>query len=239
MARNARAEGVEKVYGERKALDDISLDIEGGRILALVGLNGSGKTTLLRTIAGLDEPTRGRILVDNTEMASRELRKIVTLIFQRTATFNTSVFENVAFGLRIRNLTKNQIEGRVSEALAAVGLGGFERRRAKKLSGGEQQRVALARAFAINPEILLLDEPTANLDPANSMAVESIINRLRDEQTHTMVLSTHNLYQARRLSDKIAHIHYGRVLEVAKPDRFFTNPSNEITQKFVNGELQF
>jgi len=239
MARNARAEGVEKVYGERKALDDISLDIEGGRILALVGLNGSGKTTLLRTIAGLDEPTRGRILVDNTEMASRELRKIVTLIFQRTATFNTSVFENVAFGLRIRNLTKTQIEGRVSEALVAVGLGGFERRRAKKLSGGEQQRVALARAFAINPEILLLDEPTANLDPANSMAVESIINRLRDEQTHTMVLSTHNLYQARRLSDKIAHIHYGRVLEVAKPDRFFTNPSNEITQKFVNGELQF
>jgi len=239
MARSAKAEDLTKVYGERKALDNISLDIEGGKILALVGLNGSGKTTLLRIIAGLEEPTRGSILVDSTKMASHELRKIATLIFQRTAIFNTSVFENVAFGLRIRNLAKSEIEKRVSEALSAVGLAGFARRKAKRLSGGEQQRVALARAFAVNSDILLLDEPTANLDPANSMAVEGIINRLRDERTHTMVLSTHNLHQARRLSDRIAHIHYGRILEAAKPDQFFKNPSNEITQKFVNGELQF
>jgi len=239
MGRTAKVEGVEKTYGERKALDNVSLDIDGGQILALVGLNGSGKTTLLRIIAGLDEPTRGNILVDGTKMASHELRKIATMIFQRTAIFNTSVFENVAFGLSIRDLTKIQTERRVLEALSAVGLAGFERRKAKKLSGGEQQRVALARAFAINPEILLLDEPTANLDPANSITVESIISKLRDEQRHTMVLSTHNLHQARRLSDKIAHIHYGRVLETARPDQFFTNPGNEITQKFVNGELQF
>jgi len=239
MTRNARAEGVAKVYGERKALDGVLLDVEGGKILALVGLNGSGKTTLLRIIAGLEEPTQGSILIDNRKMQSHELRKVATLIFQRTTTFNTSVFDNVAYGLKIRGFAKCQIERKVSEALAAVGLTGFERRRAKRLSGGEQQRFALARAFAINPEILLLDEPTANLDPANSMTIESIIRRLRDEQTHTVVLSTHNLHQARRLSDRIAHIHYGKIVEVANTDRFFTNPSNEVTQKFVNGELQF
>mgnify|MGYP001029507410 CR=1 FL=1 len=239
MARNAKIEGVEKTYGERKALDNISLDIEGRRILALVGLNGSGKTTLLRIVSGLDEPTSGSILVDDRRMQGQELRRIATMIFQRTVMFNASVFENVAFGLRVRGFTKAEVEKRVSQALVSVGLTGFERRRAKKLSGGEQQRVALARAFAINPEIFLLDEPTANLDPASAIGIENIIREMRERETRAVILSTHNLHQARRLADKIAHIHYGRILEVAKPDRFFTNPSNEVTRRFVNGELQF
>lgn len=239
MIHNIAVEDVEKTYADTKALDGVTLDIESGRILTLVGLNGSGKTTLVRTIAGLEEPTRGSILVDNRKRQSRELRKIATLIFQRTATFNMSVFDNVAFGLRIRGYTKNQVERRVSEALASVGLIGFERRKAKRLSGGEQQRVALARAFAINPDLLLLDEPTANLDPASAMAIENIIRTIHEDETRTVVLSTHNLHQARRLADKIAHIHYGRILEVAKPDQFFVNPSNEVTRRFVSGELQF
>jgi len=239
MAHNIRAEGLEKVYADTKALDGVTLDIEGGKILALVGLNGSGKTTFMRIIAGLEEPTRGSVLVDKGKMQSHELRKVATLIFQRTATFSTSVFDNVAFGLRIRGITKDQIERKVSEELASVGLASFQKRKAKRLSGGEQQRLALARAFAINPDLLLLDEPTANLDPASAIAIENIIRTIREDERRTVVLSTHNLHQARRLADKIAHIHYGRILEVANPDQFFMNPSNEITRKFVSGELQF
>ncbi|MEM3590319.1 MAG: ATP-binding cassette domain-containing protein [Candidatus Bathyarchaeia archaeon] len=112
-------------------------------------------------------------------------------------------------------------------------------RRARKLSGGEQQRVALARAFAIEPKVLLLDEPTANLDPANSAIIESAIRRVGRGEDRIVILATHNLYQAKRLADEVVHMHAGRVLEVAGPEDFFLRPSNEITRRFINGELQF
>jgi tungstate transport system ATP-binding protein len=234
-----RVERVEKEYGHIKALDSVTLDAEPGRIVTLLGMNGSGKTTLLRILAGLEEPTRGWILYESKRINPQQLRRVSTLVFQKTVMFNASVFGNVSFGLRMRGFRKEEVERRVHEALETVRLAGFEKRRARQLSGGEQQRVSLARAFALDPEVLLLDEPTANLDPANAVIVEDVIRRAREKGGCTIILATHNMHQARRLSDEIVHIHYGRVLTSASPQEFFTNPGNETTRKFINGELQF
>jgi len=239
VADKIQLEKVKKTYGPIKALDSVTLNAEAGQIVALLGMNGSGKTTLLRILAGLEEPDKGDILVNRKRMTPQQLRRISTLVFQKTVMFNTSVCGNVSFGLKIRGVTKEEIERRVFNVLNSVGLTGFQKRNARALSGGEQQRVALARAFVLDPEILLLDEPTANLDPTNAMILENAIKRIREENECTIMLATHNLHQARRLSDKIIHIHYGRILEGATPQEFFAHPASEITRRFINGELQF
>jgi tungstate transport system ATP-binding protein len=229
---------VSKRYGNTKAIDSISFDAEGNNIIALLGVNGSGKTTLLRTMAGLERADEGSLSINNEELGLPELRKIATLVFQRTVMFSRSVYDNLAFGLRIRGLEKEKIAGEVSKALEAVGLRDFDRRKAKKTSGGEQQRIALARAFLLNPKILLLDEPTANLDVSSAKIVEEVIKNRRTKDC-VIILATHNLHQAKRLADEIFHIHEGRILERATTVEFFTNPRNENTKRFINGELQF
>jgi tungstate transport system ATP-binding protein len=230
---------VSKTYDNIIVLDSISLDMTSEKLVSLVGVNGSGKTTLLRIIAGLDEPTKGNVIFNNQILRAKNLRRIETMVFQKNIMFDNNVFDNVAFGLKIRDFNKEEIENKVEKALISVGLDGFENRKAKKLSGGEQQRVALARAFVIEPEILLLDEPTANLDPSNSLIIEQFIRKIREENGCVVILATHNLYQAKRLSDMIIHIHSGKILDADIPKRFFSNPSNEVTKKFINGELQF
>lgn len=239
MTTDLHIEDVSKTYGSIKALDCVSLDLEGGRVAALVGVNGSGKTTLLRILAGLEEPDTGSILVDSKTMEMKELRRISTMVFQKTLMFNTTVYDNVSYGLRFRGLQESRIQHDVSKAIESVGLAGFKKRKARGLSGGEQQRVALARAFVLEPSILLLDEPTANIDPANAFIVEEVIKKIREREVCTVIFATHNLHQAKRLSDTIVHIHHGTVLEKATATDFFTCPDNEITKKFVNGELQF
>jgi len=234
-----RLEKVDKTYGKIKALDLVTLEVEAGQIVAILGMNGSGKTTLLRILAGLEDPSEGDILLNSRKMTSQELRQISTLVFQSTVMFNTSVYGNVSYGLAIRGFEKEEIKKRVTDVLSSVGLANFQRRRAKELSGGEQQRVALARAFVLKPEFLLLDEPTANLDPTNAIILENTIKKIEKESECTIILATHNLHQAKRLADRIVHIHYGRILEHASPQDFFTHPSNEITRRFINGELQF
>jgi len=234
-----RIERVDKKYGEIMALNSVTLDIEFGKVVALVGVNGSGKTTLLKILAGLDRPNNGAVLFNKRRLRAQELRKISTLVFQKIAMFNRGVYDNVAFGLKVRGFTGEEIEKRVTEALISVRLNGFQKRGAKSLSGGEQQRIALARAFAIEPEILLLDEPTANLDPSNAIIIENAIKKMRERNSCIVILATHNLHQARRLSDEIVHIHSGKILEIASPENFFKNPTNKTTRKFVKGELQF
>jgi tungstate transport system ATP-binding protein len=227
------------MYDEIKALDSITLDLEANRVISLVGVNGSGKTTLLRILAGLEEATKGHVKLDNERIKAQNLRQISTLVFQKTIMFNANVQNNVAFGLKIRNFDPKEIEERTNQALSTVKLHGFHKRKAKKLSTGEQQRVALARAFVIRPKILLLDEPTSNLDPMNAVIIEDGIKKMREKNGCTIILATHNLHQARRLSDKIVHIHFGKILETAKPEDFFENPSDKVTKKFINGDLQF
>jgi tungstate transport system ATP-binding protein len=227
-----------KDYHNVKALKSVSLEMEGGKIIVLLGVNGAGKTTLMRIMAGLENPDSGKILFNNQHMDAKALRQISTLVFQKTAMFTMNVYNNLAFGLKIRKMPKDEIPQKVCEALEAVRLSGVEKRRAKKLSGGEQQRIALARAFLLDSHILLLDEPTANLDPNSAIIIEKAIISKKSSQ-RIIVMATHNLNQARRMADEIVHIHGGEVVEVAKSEDFFENPKSEITRKFINGELDF
>jgi tungstate transport system ATP-binding protein len=233
-----RLENVEKSYGSIKALEDINLEAVGGKTVTLIGVNGAGKTTLLRVIAGLEEQDKGNILLDGKDISGKKLRQIATLVFQKTVMFNRSVRGNLACGLKIRGKKDSEIKENIDRELLAVGLRNFEKRKARKTSGGEQQRIALARSFLLNPRILLLDEPTANLDPNNTTMIERAI-AARKKEDEIIIMATHNLAQARRLADEIIHIYNGRIVERASPDEFFDNPRSEISRKFINGELEY
>ncbi len=238
MNTNLQLEHIEKNFRTVKALDSVTFKAEGGKIIVLIGVNGAGKTTLLRILAGLEKQDHGTILFNGKDIVDSELRQIATLVFQRTAMFSRSVYDNLAFGLKIRGKKDPEIKEKIAEALRSVGLKNFEKRRAKKSSGGEQQRVALARAFLLEPKVLLLDEPTANLDPNSAIIIEkAIVARKRADAI--IIMATHNLSQAKRLGDEIVHIHDGKIIERANPDEFFSNPQNETTRKFINGELEF
>ncbi|MGD0070424.1 MAG: ABC transporter ATP-binding protein [Candidatus Bathyarchaeia archaeon] len=229
---------IKKNYLSVKALNSVSLEMQGGKIIVLLGVNGAGKTTLMRIMAGLENPDSGQLLFNNQNIDCKALRQVSTLVFQKSAMFSTNVYDNLAYGLRIRKAPKAEIKKKVAEALQAVRLSGFEKRRAKKTSGGEQQRIALARAFLLDSQVLLLDEPTANLDPNSASIIEKAMVSRKSAQ-RIIVMATHNLSQARRMADEIVHIYNGEIVEVATPEDFFENPKSEISRKFVNGELEF
>jgi len=233
-----KLEEIQKNYGTVEALHSVSLELQGGKIIALLGVNGAGKTTLMRIMAGLEKPETGKLLFNNQNIDAEALRKVSTLVFQRSAMFSTNVYDNLAYGLRIRGVPKEETAKKITEALQAVRLLGFEKRRARKTSGGEQQRIALARAFLLEPPVLLLDEPTANLDPNSATIIEKAIISKKSAQ-RVIVMATHNLSQARRMADEIVHIYNGEIVEVATPEDFFEDPTCEISRKFVSGELEF
>ena len=235
---NLELKSVKKKYGSVIAADSVSLSLVPGKIMVIVGVNGSGKTTLLRLLAGLEKPDDGSIFLDNSIMNPDELQQIATLVFQKTAMFNRSVYSNLEFGLRIRGFEKEVIRKRIFGALRTVDLEGFQDRNAKKLSGGEQQRVALAMAFVLEPKILLLDEPTSNLDVNSAKIIEKVILERKNSGTFVL-LSTHNLYQAKRLGDEIAHINGGKIIYQANSKDFFNKPKNGITERFIKGDIQF
>jgi tungstate transport system ATP-binding protein len=238
MSVHLQLEGVDKNYRSLKALDDVTFEMAGGKIVVLVGVNGAGKTTLLRIAAGLEKADRGEIIFNGNSVADEKLRQIATLVFQKTAMLSLSVYGNLSYGLKLRGQSNSEIKNKIVKELHDVGLKDFENRRAKKTSGGEQQRIALARAFLLEPTILLLDEPTANLDPHSATIIENaILKRKRDDCI--IVLATHNLSQARRLGDEIVHIHAGKIVEKANGDDFFENPKSELTRKFLSSELEF
>jgi tungstate transport system ATP-binding protein len=233
-------EGITKRFGEVVALDSVSLKIDEARIFAVIGNSGAGKTTLLRIISLLERQDEGRYLYKGEDAWGKEedLRKKITMVFQKPVMFNTTVYNNIAYGLKLRGYAKEEIKTKVAEMLELVRLEGYEKKNAKRLSGGEQQRVAIARALVTEPELLVLDEPTANLDAANASVVERCIKEMVDDGT-TVIMATHNLFQAKRLSDKVAYLFNGRLIEVGKTERVFEKPENEFTKKFVNGELYF
>jgi len=235
---NLQLVDIKKSYRTVNALHSLGLELQGGKIIVLLGVNGAGKTTLMRIMAGLENPDEGKLLFNNQNIDAKALRKVSTLVFQKSAMFSTNVYDNLAYGLRIRKVPKEEISKKVCAELEAVRLSGFEKRRAKKTSGGEQQRIALARAFLLDSNILLLDEPTANLDPNSATIMEKAIVNKKSAQ-RIIVMSTHNLSQARRIADEIVHIYNGEIMEVAEPEDFFENPKSEISRKFVNGELEF
>jgi tungstate transport system ATP-binding protein len=237
MALQIEADKLSRNFDGSLALNQVSVRAESGKITVIVGVNGSGKTTLLRLLAGLDIPTDGKILIDTKVMTAEELRHYCTMVFQKSIMLGGKVYDNIAYGLRINKVSRREIPEKVKSALAFVNMDGFEKRKARKLSSGEQQRVALARALALERAVLLIDEPTANLDPANVMIIEQRIREAARSQV--IILTTHNLAQARRVSHNVAHLYQGSIVEQAETTSFFANPRDEKTVLFINGELQY
>ncbi len=231
MTSIAELENLTLLFGKRVVLDDITLQIEEGQILGLLGPNGSGKTTLLKVLAFLLRPTKGKIIFQREEVGNKNLERLrlqSALVHQRTLLFSTSVFNNVAYGLRMRKIPKVMIEQQVKDALKLVKLEGFENRSAKKLSGGEQQRLALARALVLKTKLLLLDEPTANLDPKNASIIEDIIVAANRELKTTIVMATHNMLAAKTLPNRIALIDNGHITEVESAENIFRRLSRNL-----------
>jgi tungstate transport system ATP-binding protein len=233
---------VTKAYNGRRVLHVDRMDIRRGEIFALVGPSGAGKSTLLRLLNFLEPPTSGRIRFLDAEFGSRwsvplELRRRVTTVFQGSILLNRSVWANASFGLRLRG--QRDAAQEVGMVLEQVGLSGLARQQARTLSGGEAQRVALARAMVLRPDVLLLDEPTANLDPYNVGLIEDIVRSLNRERGTSLVLVTHNVFQAKRLAHRVALLLDGRIVEVADADVFFDSPRDPRTAAFVRGEMVY
>ncbi len=231
MSYIAELREVTKIFDGTTALEGINLQVREGEILALLGPNGSGKTTLLKILAFLEKPSNGEVYFLGRKVAKENLKQMrmeCTMVFQKTVLFNTTVYNNVAYGSKIRKMPKNRIDEEVRRVLKLVKLEGFERRQAKKLSGGEQQRVALARALALNTKLLLLDEPTADLDPKNASIIEEVIATVNRELKTTVVMATHNMFQAQNLPNRIALINNGRISEVGTPKEIFGKLSKNL-----------
>jgi tungstate transport system ATP-binding protein len=208
---------VTKSFRERKVLELPQLGIDGENITAVVGPNGAGKSTLLRILAFLQRPESGRVFFNGKQVNYQrsELRRIrlkVTLVEQNPFIFRGTAFSNVAYGLRVRGVPRSEMKPQVEDALSRVGLAGFDTREARGLSGGELQRLALARAIILKPVVLLLDEPTAHVDSRRTTSIENLIMELYQELRFTVVFATHDLSQARRLTDRVIALEAGRVV---------------------------
>jgi tungstate transport system ATP-binding protein len=237
-----RLEQVVKVYDNRVVCHIDYLEVRRGEILGIMGPSGSGKSTLLRLLNFLEPATSGTIdfngfPVNGNSLPPLEARRKVTMVFQEPLLLSTTVEGNVAYGLKLRG--EKHIKPRLQRALEKVGLLPLAKTSAATLSGGEAQRVALARALVLEPEVLLLDEPTANLDPYNVALMENLITALNREQGTTIVLVTHNVFQARRLTHRVLLLLEGRMVEVGETEVVFTRPRDPRTAAFIRGEMVY
>ncbi len=240
MDLNLSISNISKMYNSKKALNNCSFAFERGNIYCIVGPNGSGKSTLLRISALLEEADDGKVLYkngDNLLDDSIELRRRITLVFPKGGLFSTTVFKNCAYGLNLRRKNKVYINEKVEEALKEVGLAHKMEQNAMTLSSGEAQRLALARAIVLETDVLFLDEPTASLDPASVIIIEKIINMLKKKRHMIIIMATHNMFQAQRLADNVIFLYNGEIVEAADVNKFFDNPDDERTLKFINGEM--
>jgi len=238
-AADVRLEHVEKSFdGTTRAVDGIDLKVEPGEFFALLGPSGCGKTTTLRMIAGFEEPDAGRILIagdDVTHMPPH--RRDLGMIFQSYALFpHRTVAENVAFGLRMRGLKRDEIKARVGQALRQVALEGYEDRRPAQLSGGQQQRVALARAIIIRPRVLLCDEPLAALDRKLRQSMQVELKQLQQQLGVTTIFVTHDQEEAMTVSDRIAVMNAGRIEQIGPPSEIYNRPRTRFVADFI-GEI--
>ena len=226
-------------HGARTTLKGVSLNIERSEILAIIGPTGAGKTTLLRLIDQLDRPASGKVLFDGREVNPRlrtQVRRHISMVLQKPVVFDASVYDNVAYPLRVRKYDKKTIPEKVNAMLKTVGLDGYQKRNARTLSGGETQKVALARALITEPQVLLLDEPTANLDPVSLNSIEELILRLNRDSGMAIVLATHEMAQGQRLAHRIGVMMDGELVQVGKPADIFYTPSDLRVAHFVGVE---
>ena len=237
-------------YGQTQALKDISISIEKNTVTALIGPSGCGKSTYLRLFNRMNdliENTRleGQILIDGVDIYEKrinvdDLRKNVGMVFQKPNPFPKTIFENVAYGLRVNGISNKQlIEERVFNSIQQVSLWDEVKDKLKKsafeLSGGQQQRLCIARALAIQPSIILMDEPTSSLDPISTSKIEELIYEMKDK--YTIVIVTHNMQQAGRVSDSTAFFYLGELIEHNTTKTIFTNPAEKRTQNYITGRF--
>jgi phosphate transport system ATP-binding protein len=245
------AERLNFFYGEKKALEDISITIRANLVTAFIGPSGCGKSTFLRTLNRMNDiipGTRvdGRVSIDGRDIYAPgtdvvALRQKVGMVFQKSNPFPKSIFENVAYGLRINGLVEGKaaLADRVEESLKAAAIWDEVKDRLKEsalaLSGGQQQRLCIARALAIRPDVLLMDEPASALDPIATQRIEELIYQLK--QQYTIVIVTHNMQQAARVSDETAFFWLGKLVEFGPTEKIFTNPSETLTEDYVTGRF--
>jgi len=228
-------------YGAREVLKGLNLSIGRGEVFALIGPTGSGKTTLLRLIDLLEVPSSGEIYFDGKCIPKSgkqrlEIRRRMSFIHQKPQVFNLSVYDNVACGLRWRGERKNRVAEKVDHILEMVGLEGYNNRDARTLSGGEAQRVALARALILEPELLLLDEPTANLDPVSTAKIEQLISYIAGQHDTTTIMATHDMSQGQQIAGRIGVLLEGRLVQTGSAHDIFRSPKNEEVANFVGME---
>ena len=232
--------GLKQLYDERSVLELPDFDIQRGEILGVIGPSGAGKSTLLRLLNFLERPSTGQISFEGQPVGAEvpiEQRRRVTTVFQRPVLLQRSVAANLKFGVSLRG--EKLDPARLQSWLERLGLESLEHQAAAKLSGGEAQRVALARALLTDPDVLLLDEPTANLDPYNVGLIEKIVREENRQRGTTVVIVTHNVFQARRLAHRTALLLSGKLVEVGETERIFTNPARPETAAFIRGELVY
>jgi sulfate transport system ATP-binding protein len=232
--------GVGKRFGDFVALDDVTLEVETGSLTALLGPSGSGKSTLLRIVAGLEQPDAGTIRLEGEDVTTRPPQdRGVGFVFQHYAAFkHMTVRKNVAFGLEIRRRPKAEIAERVDELLRLVQLHGLADRYPAQLSGGQRQRMALARALAVEPGVLLLDEPFGALDARVRKELRLWLRRLHDEQHVTTVIVTHDQEEAMDVADTIALMHEGRIEQTGKPRELYEQPANDFVLQFFGSVVE-
>jgi tungstate transport system ATP-binding protein len=221
--------------GGRTLLHDLDLALDRSSATVIMGPNGAGKSLLLRLLHGLLTPTSGAVRW-NGRAPERAVRRRQAMVFQQPVLLRRSVIGNVTYALKVHGVPRAGRRARAAEALADAGLAALARRPARVLSGGEQQRLALARAWATRPEVLFLDEPTANLDPAGAHAVERMVQAIKHRGTK-IVLTTHDLGQARRLADEVVFLHRGRLVERSPAQTFFDQPQSAQARAFLSGDL--
>ena len=229
------AQSVTKRFGDFVALEDVSIEVPDGSLTALLGTSGSGKSTLLRIIAGLEAPTSGSVIIHDRDVTSRPpQQREIGFVFQHYAAFkHMTVRDNVAFGLKIRKQPRDKVRRRVDELLEIVGLTGWADRYPGQLSGGQRQRMALARALAVEPAVLLLDEPFGALDANVRQELREWLRRLHDEVHVTTVIVTHDQEEAMAISDRIVVLDHGRVQQAGEPREVYEQPANEFVMGFL------
>ena len=228
-----RIEDLSFAAGGRTIIEPLSAEIAAGPTTIVLGANGAGKSVLMRLLHGLLAPTSGRIVWNDAD--PQRLRRSQAMVFQRPVMLRRSALDNILYALDVAGVKDGERGSLAVEALASVGLSHLARRPARRLSGGEQQRVALARAWALHPEVLFLDEPTANLDPRATREIETVIKAF-DAAGSKIIMATHNLGQARRVGDEVLFLHEGRLVERAAVDEFFARPASPEAAAFLRAE---
>lgn len=250
MSLSLKISNISKSYDRKPVLRDCSFSFDKGHVYILMGPNGSGKSTFLRICALLETPDSGDVkyyLDDTFQNATLKggnkkdikLRRKITLVLPKIGIFNSSVFNNVAYGLKVRGFQKKIIKDEVDNILEFVGLRHKKNVNALKLSSGEAQRLGIARAIVLKPDVLFLDEPTASLDPHSTEMIEETIFRIKEHEKMTIVMVSHNIFQAKRLADMVLFMYEGKIVDFGTKKEFFEKPNDERAYKFITGQMVY